>query len=68
MVWVIDNLVTMVEQFTAVAMSDPLSAVLVTLGGLITGFAGLFFAYLVAGGLLDVVTPDVSSRPPEAGH
>jgi len=68
MVWVIDNVVTMVEQFSAVAMSDPVSAVLMTLGGLLTGFAALFFGYIAARGLLDVVLPDVSSQPPQAGH
>ena len=68
MVWVIDNLVTLVQQFTEVATSDPLSAVLLALGALLTAFASLFFGYLALGGFLDFLTPDVSSGPPRTSH
>lgn len=69
MVWVIDNLVTLVQEFTAVATNGPLSAVLLALGAILTIFASLFFGYLVAGGLLDLLTPDVGSgRSTQRGH
>lgn len=71
MVWVIDNLVTLVREFTAVATSDPISAVLLTLGALITAFASLYFGYLTVRGLLEFVLPEVSgggSGPSQSGH
>ena len=68
MVWVIDNLVSLVQEFAAVATSDPLSAVLLALGAALTAFASLFFGFLVAGGLLDSLTPDAGGRSTRRGH
>ena len=68
MVWVIDNLVSLVQEFATVATSDPLSAVLLALGAVLTAFASLFFGFLVAGGLLDFLTPDVGGRSTRRGH
>lgn len=68
MVWVIDNLVTLVQEFAAVATTDPISALLLALGAVLTAFASLFFGYLVAGGLLDFLTPDVGGRSTWRGH
>ncbi len=39
MVWVIDNLVSLVQEFATVATADPLSAVLLALGAVLTAFA-----------------------------
>lgn len=69
MVWIIDNLVTFGQEFAAVAANGPLSALLLALGAVITIFSSLFFGYLVAGGLLDLLTPDVGSgRSTQRGH
>lgn len=69
MVWVIDNLVTLVQEMTAVATTDPVSAVLLTLGAILTAFASLFFGYLALGGFLDLLTPESSTGgPPRTGH
>lgn len=69
MVWVIDNILTFVELLTSVATSDPISAVLVTLGGLIFALSFSYFGYLTLGGLLSAVLPDVDrSQQPKAGH
>lgn len=68
MVWVIDNLVSLVQEFAAVATNDPISAVLLALGALLTAFSSLFFGYLVAGGLLDFLTPDAGGRSTRRGH
>lgn len=69
MVWVIDNLVTLVREFFAVATSDPLSALLMALGGLFTGVAAVFFGYLTVRGLLSAAMPDIDAGgPPEPGH
>lgn len=69
MVWVIDNLVTLVQEFAAVATNGPVSALLLALGAVVTIFASLFFGYLVAGGLLDLLTPDVGGgRSTQRGH
>lgn len=69
MVWVIDNIVTFVQQLTSVATSDPISALLVVAGGLVFAFSFAFFGYLAFRGLLDVALPDVSSGgPPDTRH
>lgn len=48
----IEDAIRAVELFTDVALGDPLSAVLVALGGLATGAALLAFGGLSAGGLV----------------
>lgn len=68
MVWVIDNLVSLVQEFAAVATSDPLSAVLLALGAVLVAFSSGYFGYLVAGGLLDLLTPDGGGRSARRGH
>jgi hypothetical protein len=58
MVWVIDNLVTMLEHFTTAATTDPLSAVGVLLGALFVGAASAAFGGLAVAGLLDPLLPE----------
>ncbi|AAG20629.1 MULTISPECIES: hypothetical protein [Halobacterium] len=58
MVWIIDNLVTMVEHFTTAATTDPLSAIGILFGALfVTAAAGAFGA-LAVGGLISPLVPD----------
>lgn len=54
----------MVQLFTDVALSDPLSAVLVALGAAVVGAPSLAFGYLVARGLGTLVTAPPGRGPP----
>jgi hypothetical protein len=58
MVWVIDNLVSMVEHFATAASTDPLSALGVALGALFVGAASIAFGGLAAGGLVAPLLPE----------
>jgi hypothetical protein len=58
----VDQPIELVERFTEVAMSDPLSAVLLTLGALLTGVTMAVGGGLVAGALLDAITPPRPGR------
>jgi len=58
MVWVIDNVATMVEHFTTAATTDPLSAVGVLFGALFVGAASAAFGGVAVGGLLKPLLPD----------
>lgn len=52
------------EYFEAAATVDPLSTLLVVVGQLILAVSILFFFYLAARGLLDLVIPDSIGRGP----
>lgn len=58
MVWVIDNVVTMIEHFTTAATTDPLSAVGVLFGALFVGAASVAFGGLAAAGLVEPLLPE----------
>jgi hypothetical protein len=58
MVWVIDNLVSMLEHFTTAATTDPLSALGVLFGALFVGAASAAFGGLAAAGLLEPLLPE----------
>lgn len=58
MVWVIDNLVTMLEHFTTAATTDPISAVGVLFGVLFVGAASVAFGGLAVAGLLEPLLPE----------
>jgi hypothetical protein len=45
----VQNFVELVTKFTDVALSDPLSAVLITVGGLLTAFSVAVFGVLSGG-------------------
>jgi hypothetical protein len=49
---VVDNVREMVGFFTTVATTDPLSAILLALGALLTGVAVTIFGGLTVGGLI----------------
>jgi len=61
--WLVSEITSAVEAF-GTAAGDPLSAVLLVLGGLITAGASLAFGGLVAGGVLDAIGDGVSRSPP----
>jgi hypothetical protein len=58
MVWVIDDVVTMVEHFTTAATTDPLSALGVLFGALFVGAASAAFGGMAVGGLVKPLLPD----------
>jgi hypothetical protein len=64
---IVTSLPKLVRSITEIAMSDPLSAVLITVGGLlIAGTVGLT-GYLALGVLVSAVLPDLSGgQPPRA--
>lgn len=54
----------MIQAFLGVALTDPVSTVLVTFGFLFTTAAMVVFGWLALGGLLDWITPGPSGRGP----
>lgn len=60
MVDLIGNITTMIEVFTNIALSDPLSAVALATGSLFFAFSFAVFGYLLLGAVADTVTPDLS--------
>ena len=60
MVWVIDNAVSLGENFATAASVDPLSAVLIVAGVLLILLSSAVFGGLATGGLLDGVVPDTA--------
>lgn len=64
MVDLIGNVQQMLTEFTNIALGDPLSALLLAIGSLIFAYSFLGIAYLSAGAVVDLVTPDASREPP----
>jgi len=60
----IENVTTMITEFTNVALGDPLSAVLLATGTVLFALSFLVLTYLTLGAMVDLVTPDVSREPP----
>lgn len=52
MAWPVDDLLGLVEYFTEVATTDPISGLLLALGGLLTAFSIGLFGYLSLRGFL----------------
>lgn len=63
--WLISELQTAADSFATAAGTDPISAVLVVLGGLITAGASAAFGALVFGAVLDAIGDAVSRAPPK---
>jgi hypothetical protein len=57
MVWLIDNALRLLELFASVALSDPLSAVLMLLGALFVGIPVAVGGYLTLGAVAELFTP-----------
>ncbi|SDF43691.1 hypothetical protein [Halorientalis regularis] len=64
---IVTSIPKLVQSITEIALSDPLSAALITMGGLlIAGTVGLT-GYLLLGVLVSAVVPDLSGgQPPQA--
>ncbi|MFC3478077.1 hypothetical protein [Halobacterium litoreum] len=62
MVWVIDNVTSMVDHFATAASTDPLSAALIALGGLFVTVSAGAFGVLALGGLLSELVPDAATK------
>lgn len=64
---IVTSIPKLVQSISEIALSDPLSAILITVGGLlIAGTVGLT-GYLLLGVLVSAVLPDLSGgQPPQA--
>ncbi|WP_323674523.1 hypothetical protein [Halorubellus sp. PRR65] len=62
--WLVSELQTAAESFGTAAGVDPISAVLVLLGGLITAGASIAFGAFAVGGILDGLSDSFSQSPP----
>lgn len=61
------SILDMPGAFSDVATADPISGVLLAVGGIITLFAVAFFGILVLGSLIDLLTPEPSPAPRQQG-
>ncbi|WP_338727052.1 hypothetical protein [Haladaptatus sp. DJG-WS-42] len=64
----LNNVVELTMRFTDVALSDPLSALLLTMGALLTGVSMLALGYLALGAVGDAMVGDVTQGPPQQGQ
>jgi hypothetical protein len=55
-------------KFADIAMHDPLSAVLLTVGAILTLFTVAFFGLLVLGSVIDLFKPEVGQAPRQPGQ
>lgn len=62
------SLIDMPGKFADIAMHDPLSAVLLTVGAILTTLAVAYFGLLAAGSVLDLFTPEASGPPRRPGQ
>lgn len=69
MAGLVETLLELNRLFAGAATTDPVTAVLLVLGTLLTVFAIGVFAYLTVGAVVDLLIPEPSRRvPPEAGR
>ncbi len=57
----IDSILAAPEQFIDVATHDPVSALLVAVGGVLVGAPLVFFGILVLGAVVDLIRPESSA-------
>jgi len=62
MVWVIDNIVSLVENISTAATTDPISAVLVLFGAVFVVLAAGGFGALALGALAESLVPDTATE------
>jgi hypothetical protein len=69
-VWrLLGNIPELVDKFTEVALSDPLSAILLLFGAVFVLFAVGAFGYLAAGALVSGIIPkNIGRTPPQQGE
>lgn len=58
MTWIIDDIIGANRSFMEIAASDPLSAVLLAFGGLLTAFAVVVFGVLSLGAVASLFSSD----------
>ncbi|PSP57414.1 hypothetical protein BRC82_00215 [Halobacteriales archaeon QS_1_67_19] len=64
----IQNVVDLIGYFTEVALSNPLSALLLLCGFVLVAFSSAVFGVLTAGAVVDFILPDsLGRRPPQQG-
>lgn len=63
MVSLIENVVSLVENFAVAAQTDPISALMFAFGALFIGAASAAFGVLALGGLLSPLVPETATRP-----
>lgn len=63
MVWLIENVVSLVDKFAVAAGTDPLSAIAFAFGALFVTLSAGAFGALALAGLLSSALPDTASRP-----
>lgn len=66
MVWLIENVVSLVENFAVAAQTDPISALMFAFGALFIGAASAAFGALALGGLLSPLVPETDTRPTQS--
>lgn len=65
---IIQNVADLIGYFTDVALSNPLSALLLLFGFLFVAGASAVFGYLTAGAIVDFIVPESPGRrPPQRG-
>jgi hypothetical protein len=64
----LQSLLDMPGRFADIALHDPLSAVLLTVGAILTTLAVAYFGLLVLGSVLDLFTPEASGPPRQPGQ
>lgn len=62
------SLIDMPGRFADIALHDPLSAVLLTVGAILTTLAVAYFGLLVAGSVLELLTPELTGQPRQPGQ
>lgn len=62
------SLIDMPGRFADIALHDPLSAVLLTVGAILTTLAVAYFGLLVAGSVLELFTPELTGQPRQPGQ
>ncbi|WP_336035321.1 hypothetical protein [Halobacterium yunchengense] len=62
MVWILENPVEMAQHLLTAASTDPLSAVLVAIGGLLVTVSAGGFGVLALGALLEALVPDTATE------
>lgn len=65
--WPLTDAWTLTDRFLSIAASDPLSFVLIAVGGALTAGTVAVGGYLAAGAAVDLLVPDLGASPPEGG-
>jgi hypothetical protein len=68
MVWVIDDVVSMVDHFVTAASTDPLAVMGIVFGALFVGAASAAFGGLALAGLVDPLIPDSATQQQRRQH